>query len=287
MESCQELNAILETQETPNELPNEESQSEIKEERKEPLPPPLPLDEVEAILGYKFKNKCLLEEAYMHETYSTEKCFSYQRLEYVGDAVLNLLVTKEQFFTYPNLSPGKLTDLRSANVDTEKLARVALKHGFHRYLRHKKPLLEEQIHEFTNAISEYPLHSHGAINVPKDLADIVESTIGAIFIDCGCSIDIVWKVFKSLLEPTIGPDNIKKNPVTELLQFCQKQNLKIQFVDLWKESMAINIIINGKLVGTGTYRTKKQIAVIRAAKDALNNIHIVLNARNITNEDVL
>jgi hypothetical protein len=51
-----------------------------------------------------------------------------------------------------------------------------------------------QIQEFTKEIAEYPLHSNGLIDVPKSLADIVESTIGAVFTDCNLSIDIVWKV---------------------------------------------------------------------------------------------
>ncbi|XP_021300737.1 ribonuclease 3-like protein 3 [Herrania umbratica] len=101
------------------------------------------LDEVEDILGYQFNNKGLLEEAFTHA--SLGKSFSNERLEYVGDSVLNLLFTKHQYFEYPDLPPGALTRLRAANVDTEKLARVAFKHGLHRYLRHKKPLLEEQV----------------------------------------------------------------------------------------------------------------------------------------------
>jgi hypothetical protein len=108
-----------------------------------------PLHEVETILDYKFKNKHLLEKAFTHVTYCSEDNLSYERLEYVGDAVLNLLITKEQFFLYPNLQPGQLTRLRAANVDAEKLARVAIKHGLHRYLRHKKPQLEEQVSSFS------------------------------------------------------------------------------------------------------------------------------------------
>lgn len=104
---------------------------------------PLSLDEVEAILGYEFKNKQLLEEAFTDASLGED--FSNERLEYVGDSVLNLLFTKEQYFEYPDLSPGVLTRLRAANVDSDKLARVAVKHGFHRFLRHKKPLLEEQV----------------------------------------------------------------------------------------------------------------------------------------------
>ncbi|PPS16249.1 hypothetical protein GOBAR_AA04333 [Gossypium barbadense] len=149
---------------------------------------PLSLDEVEVILGYEFKNKQLLEEAFTHA--SLGEGFSNERLEYVGDSVLNLLFTKEQYFEYPDLSPG----LRAANVDSDKLARVAVKHGFHRFLRHKKPLLEDQIRQFSEEIQRFPLHSNGLVDVPKALADLVESIIGAVFIDCNSSIDIVWKI---------------------------------------------------------------------------------------------
>ena len=57
------------------------------------------LDEVEEIFGYKFKNRGLLEEAFTHSSFPSESG-SYERLEYVGDAVLNLLFTKEHYFSY-------------------------------------------------------------------------------------------------------------------------------------------------------------------------------------------
>jgi len=51
-----------------------------------------------------------------------------------------------------------------------------------------------QIQEFIEEVAEYPSHSNGLIDVPKILANIVESTIGAIFVDCGSSIETVWEV---------------------------------------------------------------------------------------------
>ncbi|XP_028800280.1 ribonuclease 3-like protein 3 [Neltuma alba] len=118
-------------------------------------PAPRNLDKVEEILGYNFKNKCLLEEAFTHSSYYYTKdnnykeaeieCFSFERLAHLEDAVLNLLVTKEQFFMYSDFSSGQLTRLQAANVDTEKLARVAVEHGLHCYLCRKKPLLEERM----------------------------------------------------------------------------------------------------------------------------------------------
>ncbi|KAF5741421.1 ribonuclease 3-like protein 3 [Tripterygium wilfordii] len=232
------------------------------------------LEEVEEILDYRFQNKSLLVEAFTDSSW-TDNDFSYERLEYVGDCVLNLIFTKQQFFQYPKLMPGALTRLRAANVDTEKLARVAIKHGLHRYLRHKKPLLEEQIRGFSEAILDYPLHSNGLVDVPKSLADIVESSIGAVFIDSD-SLSTVWKVFKSLLEPIIDMETLKIHPVTELYEVCQKKKMKLRFVDLWKEDMKFDVFIDDQLVGIGVYQPKKEIALNRAARDALDNIDRIL-----------
>uniref|UniRef100_A0A2C9UQN6 RNase III domain-containing protein n=1 Tax=Manihot esculenta TaxID=3983 RepID=A0A2C9UQN6_MANES len=235
----------------------------------------LTLDGVEEILGYRFQNRSLLEEAFTDPSVP-DKCFSYERLEHVGDSVLNLLFTKEHYLKYPDLPPGALTRLRAANVDTEKLARVAVKHGLQRFLDHKKPLLEEQIREFSQAILDYPLHSNGLVDVPKVLADIVESVVGAVFIDCDFSMDTVWKVFKDLLEPIISRETLKIHPVTELYEVCQKRNLKVKFVDMWREKRAFDVLIDDQLVGRGTYDLKKEIAHNRAAKDALHNIRRIL-----------
>ncbi|XP_062028315.1 ribonuclease 3-like protein 3 [Rosa rugosa] len=257
-----------EPQETPIHM-NEVKQSLLETESTTLTESSLPsLDEVEEIIGYKFENKNLLEEAFTHSSFMCS--FSYERLEYIGDAVLNLLFSREHYFLYPDLAPGKLTRLRAANVDTEKLARVALRHGFHRYLRHKKRLLEDQIQEFARAVLDYPLHSNGLIDAPKDLADLVESTIGAVFMDCN-SIDIVWEVFKGLLEPIITPETIQIHFNTQLNELCQKNNRSLKYVDSWEKNKAVDCFIDGQFVGRGTYSLRKEVAQNRAAKDALEN----------------
>lgn len=115
---------------------------------------------VEEILGYRFRNKDLVEEALTHGSFYLpyKPAKSYERLEFMGDAVLTCVVAREVFSSYPDLSPGPLTRLRAANVDTEKLARVAVEHGLHRYLRHRAPQLEAQVnilnHQFISLIFE-------------------------------------------------------------------------------------------------------------------------------------
>lgn len=78
--------------------------------------------------------------------------------------MLNFAIIKDQYFLYPDFGPGMLTRLRAANVDTEKLARAAMKHQLHKFLRHNIYLLGKQIEEFRDAIVEYPLHSSGLAN---------------------------------------------------------------------------------------------------------------------------
>ncbi|CAN4097500.1 unnamed protein product [Withania somnifera] len=127
-------------------LDQSENQDLLSEENKQTLEWKNFVEKVQEVTGYKFRNINLLHQAFTHSSFQ-ERCESYERLEYVGDSVLNLLIAKEHYFLYPDLAPGMLTRLRAANVDTEKLARVAAKYDLHKYLRHKKPLLKGQVVE--------------------------------------------------------------------------------------------------------------------------------------------
>ncbi|XP_052177947.1 ribonuclease 3-like protein 3 isoform X2 [Diospyros lotus] len=257
-----------EVEEHSNELLNEIYLQEENNMRMKSFPS---LEEVEQIIGYNFNDRDLLEEAFTHPTYKGS-CFSYRRLEYVGDSVLNLLITKEQFFLYPDFSPGLLSPLRAANVDTEKLARVAVQHKLHRYLRHRHPVLINQIQEFIAVLPRHPLHSNGLINAPKFLADIVESTIGATFVDSNSSIDTTWKVAKGLLQPLITPELLGAHPVKKLYETCQKNGLKVRVVDRWLKEGAYEIIVGNRLKGRGSCRSKKEIALNRAANNAYEEL---------------
>ncbi|CAA3003752.1 ribonuclease 3-like protein 3 isoform X1 [Olea europaea var. sylvestris] len=238
-------------------------------------------EEIEKIIGYNFNNRCLLLQAFTHISYH-QGCMSYERLEYVGDSVLNLLITKEQFSMYPNLPPGLLTPLRAANVDTEKLARAAVQHNFHKYIRHGQPVLRKRIQTFIDVLPEHPLHSHGLIDAPKVLADVVESTLGAVFIDSDCSIDTTWKVANVLLKPIITPDMLQANPVKKLYEICQKKKLSVRLVDLWRREGTYEVFINNQLRGTGKCREKKEIALNRAANNAYNELVRTIGLKEIT-----
>lgn len=98
---------------------------------------------VENMLNYKFSDKTLIEKALTHPSYV--KSESYQRLEFVGDAALGLAITNFAFLTYPQLHPGDLSVLRAANISTEKLARVAVRHQLYKFVRHNSTALTDKV----------------------------------------------------------------------------------------------------------------------------------------------
>lgn len=100
---------------------------------------------LEGALNIKFKDRGLLVEAITHASRPSSGVSCYQRLEFVGDAVLDHLITRHLFFTYTDLPPGRLTDLRAAAVNNENFARVAVKHKLHLHLRHGSSALEKQV----------------------------------------------------------------------------------------------------------------------------------------------
>lgn len=102
-------------------------------------------DVLEGSLNFKFENRVLLIEAITHASRPSSGVSCYQRLEFVGDAVLDHLITRHLFFSYTNLPPGRLTDLRAAAVNNENFARVAVKHKLHAHLRHGSSALEKQV----------------------------------------------------------------------------------------------------------------------------------------------
>ncbi|KAL2249771.1 UNVERIFIED_CONTAM: Ribonuclease 3-like protein 3 [Sesamum indicum] len=119
------------------------------------------VEEIKGIIGYEFRNPSLLRQAFTHYSYLDQdktSTASYERLEYMGDAVLGFFMAKEHFAMYPDLAPGQLTKLRAANVDNEKLARVAMKYRLHTFLRHKKPLLGGQVIRIIFCLSSFSLY---------------------------------------------------------------------------------------------------------------------------------
>ncbi|KAF5196679.1 Endoribonuclease dicer-like protein, partial [Thalictrum thalictroides] len=155
---------------------------------------------LESKLKYSFITKGLLLEAITHASQQELGLdYCYQRLEFLGDSVLDLLITWHLFESHKDIDPGVLTDLRSALVNNENFAQVALKYNLHQHLIHSSGLLSEQIQEYVKFVSDaHDFSSFQKVKCPKALGDLVESLAGAILIDTGQNLDNAAKGQASL-----------------------------------------------------------------------------------------
>uniref|UniRef100_A0A0D9VNU3 Endoribonuclease Dicer homolog 1 n=1 Tax=Leersia perrieri TaxID=77586 RepID=A0A0D9VNU3_9ORYZ len=251
------------------------------------IPPPKPynipesimrsidFDTLEGVLDIKFQNKGLLVEAITHASRPSSGVSCYQRLEFVGDAVLDHLITRHLFFTYTDLPPGRLTDLRAAAVNNENFARVAVKHKLHVHLRHGSSALETQIREFVKDVQEELLKPGfnsfglGDCKAPKVLGDIFESIAGAIFLDSGYDTSVVWKVFQPLLHPMVTPETLPMHPVRELQERCQQQAEGLEYKASRAGNVAtVEVFVDGVQIGVAQ-NPQKKMAQKLAARNAL------------------
>ncbi|MQL77205.1 hypothetical protein Taro_009609 [Colocasia esculenta] len=230
---------------------------------------------LEGALNVRFKDRGLLVEAITHASRPSSGVPCYQRLEFVGDAVLDHLITRHLFFTYTDLPPGRLTDLRAAAVNNENFARVAVKHKLHMHLRHGSSALETQIRDFVKDVQEelskpgFNSFGLGDCKAPKVLGDIVESIAGAIFLDNGCDTAVVWRVFEPLLQPMVTPETLPMHPVRELQERCQQQAEGLEYKATRSGNLAtVEVFIDGVQIGVAQ-NPQKKMAQKLAARNAL------------------
>ncbi|KAL5559568.1 hypothetical protein UlMin_035779 [Ulmus minor] len=178
---------------------------------------------LESKINYCFSTKGLLQEAITHASEQESGLgYCYQRLEFLGDSVLDLLITRYLYQKYTDIDPGELTDLRSASVNNESFAQVAVRRDLHLHLQHCSGLLLNQISEFAKSYSE----THDATGSlqgakgPKALGDLVESIVGAVLIDTKLNLEEVWRIFNPLLSPFVTPDKLELPPYRELNELC-------------------------------------------------------------------
>lgn len=146
-------------------------------------------DDLEARLNYKFKDRSLLSLALTHT--SVNRLLNGERLEFLGDAVLDFVVVSHWFKRNSAYEPCQLHDVKSKNSCNRNLANKAFKLGLHKFLQHKSDALQAQLDEFAashaataNVANPCPRALlKGAESSSKVLADTFEALIGAIFLD--------------------------------------------------------------------------------------------------------
>lgn len=186
---------------------------------------------LEKLIGYLFQHKGLLLQAFVHPSYNKHGGGCYQRLEYLGDAVLDYLITSYLYSTYPKLKPGQLTDLRSVCVDNKSFANVAVQRSFHKFLLCDSSNLLEAIDKYVGFIETPSSEDHmiKEPKCPKVLGDLVESSVGAVLLDNGFNLERVWEILFSFLDPVMIFSSFQLHPVRELQELCQSKNWQVVF----------------------------------------------------------
>ncbi len=223
------------------------------------------LRKVYDIHQYRFRNPELVYQAFLHTSginSSKDRNSSYERLEFLGDAVLELAVTNYLFNNYPELPEGDLTKMRSKLVNKITLSKVSKQLGFSRLLRISKGAEKDNIR-----------------NLNSILSDIYESFIGALYLDGS------WKESNKFITNTLlskheilipSPDI--QNYKGQLLEYCQRNNLhKPEFIVTNADGPAhginfeVSIYLNNKFYSSGFAKTKKYAEQL-AAKKVLNKM---------------
>ncbi|KAJ4764395.1 Protein Dicer [Rhynchospora pubera] len=223
------------------------------------------IDEIKMIeekIGYEYSVKGLLLEAIMHPTQQDSAItYCYQRLEFLGDSVLDILITSHLYEKYTDVDPGELTDLRSASVNNGTFAQAAVEHKLHVHLQHGSELLLQQITSYVGALGEY-LNSPDPENTPpkgpKVLGDIVESIIGAILIDTKFNLNKVWEIVQLLLSPLVTPESLEFPPFRELSELCSQEGYPLVTKCVKNKDGIVTAVLQVQLPDLRVTRTEKE-----------------------------
>ncbi len=212
-------------------------------------------------LNYRFQNSALIHTALSHSSYANEHhCESNERLEFVGDSVLGMVVATALYQRFPGLPEGKLTRLRADLVCEQSLWDVAQRLELGRYIRLGRG--EEQ---------------SGGRHRPSILADCVEAVIAALYLDGGFSVaqEFIERYVLSRLD---AGDVLVQDYKTALQELVQQTPGHSVVYSLIGESgldhakrFTVSVSLCGAVIGSGEGRTKKE-AEQRAAQAALEQL---------------
>jgi ribonuclease-3 len=220
--------------------------------------------ELERSLGLVFYDKSLLQRAFTHRSFLNEHpefpLEDNERLEFLGDAVLDFVTGEYLYHRYPELQEGPLTSLRSVLVRRETLARFARRLNLGHYL-----------------LMGHGEAGSGGRNRPANLCATFEALIGALYLDQG--LDSILRFLEPLIVPEISrtvQERLDRDPKSHLQELAQARMHSTPRYATVAESgpdhakqFTVEAIIGGQVYGRGQ-GPSKQMAAQAAARAALN-----------------
>lgn len=213
-------------------------------------------------LEYEFADPALLERALTHRSHSAN---NYERLEFLGDSVLNLTISTELYDRFPELSEGELTRLRASLVKKETLAERARSIGLGDCL----------------ALGGGELKS-GGFDRDSILADALEALIGAVYRDGGIEAAraMVLRLYQAQLAG-LATGNVPKDPKTRLQEYLQQHGLPVPVYNVFDMSgyphdqqFVVECRVTGLAAPTRGAGASRRVAEQRAAEAALAQLGV-------------
>ncbi|KAE8376362.1 ATP-dependent helicase dcl1 [Aspergillus bertholletiae] len=246
---------------------------------------------VQEKLGYRFKYPRLLHSAFTHPSYPSAwaKVPCYQRLEFLGDSLLDMVCVDNLFYRFPDKDPQWLTEHKMAMVSNKFLGALAVKLGLHTHLRHFSSPLQSQITHYAEEVQAAENESEGAMDYwlvtkdpPKCLPDMVEAYLGAAFVDSDFQFRVVEDFFQRHVklyfhDMTIYDTFANKHPTTFLqnrltneygcTDYCLKAG-EIPTGDGGAVSVLAAVIVHQAVIAEGT-ASSSRYAKMKASEKAM------------------
>lgn len=237
----------------------------IDDKNNNKMPDNWPAEEVEKVLGVVFKNKTTLQTAFTHRSYLNEHPHypnpSNERMEFLGDAVLQFLTSKYLYDSFPHSPEGQLTNFRAAVVNTESLAAEARRLGYGAFLLLSK--------------GEEDSGGRGRNYI---LANTFEAVLGSLYLERGILVcrkfldkNLFYKIREIVQNETYRD---YKSSFQELAQERKGVTPVYEVLEDWgpdhDKNFRIGVVLGKTRMGEGTGKSKQK-AEQSAAKNALEN----------------
>lgn len=182
---------------------------------------------IREIVHYYFKEPLLVAEALTHASLSNSQVPCYERLEFLGDAILDFMVVRYLYSKYTKANPATISEMRNSCVNNDILSMICLETVLHKHIIHYSGRMIQDIIDFEDRIQEIKGSDKGTgeywreTDIPKVLSDVVESMLGAVFDDAGFDLKPIETIFEKWflkrIEKDVSPESIVSQPVTKLI----------------------------------------------------------------------
>ncbi|KAJ7221704.1 hypothetical protein GGX14DRAFT_670866 [Mycena pura] len=249
---------------------------------------------LEELLGYSFRSGILLMEALTHPSFDNQTTNSYQRLEFLGDAVLDLVVVDYLYRKFPDATSDQLAWPRTRAICASALAAIGV--GclqLHQLMLINNVELSKEIERYVpllQACSGEEIVQRGwQYDPPKALSDVFESVVGAVLVDSNYNYERTAAVVEFVMQDVLAAltPSLPRDPISELLQFVASTGCEsITGKHILKSTeqngtIGVTVIVHGVTVAGPIFSTSASVAKNLAAeraqtalKDGTNENHL-------------